>query len=188
MMKVKITAAALFCANMLTSTSLLADNHTMSIGYAQSKVEHFKNIRGVNLQYRYEWDSPLSIIGSFSYMSGDESYSYRNFHFGEIGGFDHKTDLKYYSLLAGPAYRINDYVSLYALAGVAHTRVKDKITYLSQYSEDFNNSKTSFAYGTGVVINPTNAFSVNVGYEGTRVKYNDNLAINGFNVGIGYRF
>lgn len=39
------------------SGSRLADNHTLSAGYAQSKVQDFKNIKGVNLQYRYEWDS-----------------------------------------------------------------------------------------------------------------------------------
>ncbi|EEY3549660.1 Ail/Lom family protein, partial [Escherichia coli] len=47
------------------SGSTLADNHTLSAGYAQSKVQDFKNIKGVNLQYRYEWDSPVSVVGSF---------------------------------------------------------------------------------------------------------------------------
>lgn len=44
------------------SGSRLADNHTLSAGYAQSKVQDFKNIKGVNLQYRYEWDSPVSVV------------------------------------------------------------------------------------------------------------------------------
>lgn len=188
MMKAKITVIALLCACTFTSASALADNHTVSIGYAQSKVEGFKDIRGVNVQYRYEWDSPFSIIGSFSYMQGDESYSYRTQYFGETTGYDVKTKLKYYSLLAGPSYRINDYVSLYALAGLANTRVEDRVVYSSQYAEDFNDNKTSFAYGAGVIINPTNSLSVSVGYEGTRVKYYENVAINGFNIGVGYRF
>lgn len=187
-MKAKITTVALLCVGMFASTSTLADNHTVSVGYAQSKVEGFKNIRGVNVQYRYEWDSPLSVIGSFSYMKGDDSYSYRINAFGETVGYDTKTDLKYYSLLAGPAYRINDYVSLYALAGLAHTKVKDRTVYSVEYAEDFNDSKTSFAYGAGVIVNPTDNLSVSVGYEGTRVKYNENVAINGFNIGVGYRF
>ena len=187
-MKVKITALALLCSGLLLSNSVLADNHTLSVGYAQSKVEDFKNIRGVNLQYRYEWNSPVSIIGSFSYMKGDDSYSERVEAFDDISGYNGKTDVKYYSLLAGPAYRINDYFSLYALVGMAHTKAEDKVTYLTQYSEEFSASKTSFAYGAGVVINPTDYLSVNIGYEGTRVKFNDNVAVNGFNIGLGYRF
>nr|WP_038381702.1 Ail/Lom family outer membrane beta-barrel protein [Pantoea sp. IMH] len=187
-MKFNITAAALFCGGLMIATGALADNHTLSLGYAQSKVQDFKNIRGVNAQYRYEWDSPVSIIGSFTYMKGDDSYSERVEAFGDIGGYDGKTDVKYYSLMAGPAYRINEYFSLYALAGMAHTKVNDKTTYLTTYSEEYNESKTSFAYGAGVVVNPTENLSVNIGYEGTRVKYNDNVTVNGFNVGLGYRF
>ncbi|UIL51045.1 MULTISPECIES: Ail/Lom family outer membrane beta-barrel protein [Pantoea] len=187
-MKSKIALMALLCGGLFTGSAALADNHTVSVGYAQSKVDDFKNIRGVNVQYRYEWDSPLSVIGSFSYMKGDDTYSERNDYFNEIGGYDSKTELKYYSLMAGPAYRINDYVSLYGLIGLAHTKVEDKTTYLTQYSEEYNESKTSFAYGAGVVVNPISALSISVGYEGTRVKYNDDVAINGFNIAVGYRF
>ncbi|MXD56928.1 Ail/Lom family protein, partial [Escherichia coli] len=35
------------------SGSTLADTHTLTPGYTQSKVQDFKNIKGVNLQYRY---------------------------------------------------------------------------------------------------------------------------------------
>ncbi|WP_458864243.1 porin family protein, partial [Xenorhabdus khoisanae] len=48
------------------------DSNTVAVGYAQSKVQNFKNIRGVNLHYRYEMDSPVSIVGSLTYMKGDE--------------------------------------------------------------------------------------------------------------------
>lgn len=187
-MKFKISAIALLCTGLLTSTGVLADNHTVSIGYAQSKVENFKNIRGVNVQYRYEWDSPLSIIGSFSYMKGDNTYSESN-DGGITNEYVSKVDAKYYSLLAGPGYRINDYVSLYALAGMAHTKLEDTTTWITQYSENYSESKTSFAYAAGVIVNPVDYLSVSIGYEGTRVKYSESQhAINGFNVGIGYRF
>lgn len=187
-MKFNLSAVALLCTGLLTSTVALADNHTVSLGYAQSKVEDFKNIRGVNVQYRYEWDSPLSIIGSFSYMKGDDSYSESN-DGGITNEYTGKVDGKYYSLLAGPGYRLNDYVSLYALAGIAHTKLEDTTTWSTQYSESTSESKTSFAYGAGVVVNPVEYLSVNIGYEGSRVKYGESQhAINGFNVGIGYRF
>lgn len=83
------------------SGSTLADNHTLSAGYAQSKVQDFKNIKGVNLQYRYEWDYPVSVVGSFSYMKGDWADSHRD----EADDFyRQQADIKYYSFLAGPAY------------------------------------------------------------------------------------
>lgn len=180
----KAVIGCLLSSCAVISTNAVADNHTVSLGYAQSKIQDFKNIRGVNVQYRYEWDSPLSVIGSFTYMKGDDSYSLRE----NGSGYDGKTDVKYYSLLAGPAYRINDYVSFYALAGFAHTKAEDKTTYLTQYSEEYSSNKTSFAYGAGVAINPVENIAVNIGYEGTRVKYEENVSVNGFNISVGYRF
>lgn len=54
----KKISLAVFIAASLASGAALADNQTVSVGYTQSKIEDFKNIRGVNAQYRYEWDSP----------------------------------------------------------------------------------------------------------------------------------
>lgn len=173
----------------LFSQGVLADSQTVSVGYAQSKVQDFKNLRGVNVQYRYEWDSPFSVLGSFSYMKGDENYGSRTDFHGDISGYDGKTDVKYYSLLAGPAYRINDYVSLYGLVGFAHSKVNDKTTYLSGERETFNSSGTEFAYGAGVIVNPVEYLSVSLGYEGSKIKgYSDSVSVNGFNLTVGYRF
>jgi len=46
----KKIALAVWVAATLTSGAALADNQTVSVGYAQSNVEDFKNIRGVNVQ------------------------------------------------------------------------------------------------------------------------------------------
>ncbi|MGK3140997.1 Ail/Lom family outer membrane beta-barrel protein [Pantoea sp. C2G6] len=190
-LKSKLTALALLCGTLFAGHSALADNHTVSIGYAQSNVKNFSDIRGINLQYRYEWDSPLSVMASFSYMKGDDSFS-RNYVEPEgVDEYRQKTDGKYYSLLAGPAYRINDYVSFYGLVGVARTKADTRSTYRTPYSYDsgtYNERKTSFAYGAGVVFNPTETLSVNVGYEGTRASFYKDVDINGFNIGVGYRF
>uniref|UniRef100_UPI00289B0380 Ail/Lom family outer membrane beta-barrel protein n=1 Tax=Leclercia sp. TaxID=1898428 RepID=UPI00289B0380 len=72
----KKLSLAVCVAASLSSGAALADNQTVSVGYAQSNVEDFKNIRGVNVQYRYEWDSPVSLMGSFTYMSGDQDEHY----------------------------------------------------------------------------------------------------------------
>lgn len=190
----KIATTIIVVSGLLGSACALADNHTVSVGYAQSKVQHFKNIRGVNVQYRYEWDSPVSVIGSFSYMKGDDSKSY----YDEFKDFyKHHADVKYYSFLAGPAYRVNDYVSLYGLAGVSHTKADGGYEWRNSVGADepdghenssLSGKSTRFAWAAGIAINPTENMSLNVGYEGSRADIYGKRSINGFNVGVGYRF
>ncbi|MBL5901087.1 Ail/Lom family outer membrane beta-barrel protein [Lelliottia amnigena] len=186
----KHISLAVFVAASLVSGAALADNHTVSLGYAQSKVENFKNIRGVNAQYRYEWDSPLSVMGSFTYMSGDEDQNY----FVDSDSVKNHIDVKYYSLMAGPAYRINEYVSLYALGGVARTKADGDTKWVNAgdgytQKDSISEKSTSFAYGAGVQFNPTADLAINVGYEGTNADLQgDSYSINGWNLGVGYRF
>ncbi|ENN8379066.1 Ail/Lom family outer membrane beta-barrel protein [Providencia rettgeri] len=169
-----------------------ADNQTVSIGYAQSKVQDFKNIRGVNVQYRYEWNSPISVLSSFTYMKGSDDYDAN-------AGLDiikDDIDLKYYSLLVGPAYRVNDYISLYALGGIAHTKASGSSEWYNHEAGSYHymgkqsvsETSNSFAYGFGFSVNPTDYLAVNVGYEGSKAELDGNHSINGFNVGVGFRF
>ena len=131
------------------------------------------------MQYRYEWQSPVSLLASGSYQTGDKNFYYRS------NAYD-KWDVDYYSLLVGPAFRFNDLVSVYALGGVAHGKAKhtdhadNRATVLEAKPKD-----TGVAYGAGLILNPQSNLSLNVGYEGTRLKKYD---FNGFNVGVGYRF
>jgi putative virulence related protein PagC len=187
--KMKKISLAVCVAASLASSAALADNQTVSLGYAQSKVENFKNIRGVNAQYRYEWASPLSVIGSFTYMSGDDDQKY----YVDSDSVKNHIDVKYYSLMAGPAYRINEYVSLYALGGVAHTKADVDTKWVNAgdgytQKDSLSEKSTSFAYGAGVQFNPTDELAVNVGYEGTNADIDGSHSINGWNVGVGYRF
>lgn len=162
-----------------------ADTHSLSLGLAQSRVEHLNDIRGVNLKYRYETNSPVGIIASFSWQGGDyeESGSFP-------GGVFWKNDVKakYWSLLAGPALRVNQYASVYALAGVGNGKVdvKDHVG-TPVYRETFSGSesRTGFAWGLGVQFNPTENMVLDVGYEGSKI---DTMKVNGFNLGVGYRF
>ncbi|WP_072010861.1 MULTISPECIES: Ail/Lom family outer membrane beta-barrel protein [unclassified Serratia (in: enterobacteria)] len=133
-MKALWMTSALVAALGLSSLAQ-ADQHTVSLGYAQSKVQDLHNINGVNLKYRYEWDSPVSVIGSFTYMSGKDDYSYLLAR--DI--IDNKVDLKYYSLSVGPAYRFNEFVSIYGLLGFSHNKV--------DYSSSWNNYESgSYRY------------------------------------------
>lgn len=180
---------ALLLASSMTSGAAFANTHTLSAGYAQSYVEGFKHIRGFNLQYRYENFSPLSVLASFSWMKGDETDHYR------YSGNQMKETIeaRYISLLSGPAYRINEYISLYALGGVAHSKADVNASLTSRegnYSLHASDSAKaySFAYGAGVIINPVENLSVNIGYEGTQAGQDIDSAIDGFILGVGYSF
>ncbi|AIJ07248.1 MULTISPECIES: Ail/Lom family outer membrane beta-barrel protein [Edwardsiella] len=186
-----------FCAVSLlislgAAAPAMAEGQTVSLGYAQAKVADFKNITGVNLKYRYEWDSPLSLMTSFTYMGGSKAFN-------ESAGPEYyrgNGDLKYYSLAAGPAWRINDSVSVYGLLGVNVNKTAVSAAWrdvwVGGYEEGSlqqTRTKGSLMYGAGLQINPLANWSIDVGYEGSRVDLGGSKhSINGFNLGVGYRF
>ncbi|SFN93709.1 Ail/Lom family outer membrane beta-barrel protein [Xenorhabdus japonica] len=188
----KSLLATLIVSGFMCGSVAYADSQTVAVGYAQSKIQDIKNLRGVNLHYRYEWDSPVSMIGSFTYMKSSESHSGYN----DYGPWKANADLKYYSLMAGPAYRVNDYISVYGLLGFAHSKAElsgratvyeDRKIML--YPVKLDNKSTELAYGAGVDVNPIPNLSLYAGYEGSSLKGSgDRLNINGFNIGVGYRF
>ena len=191
----KKLAVAIFALSTLGFSAFSsAEKNTFSLGYAQSKVQDFKDIKGINVKYRYEWDSPVSIITSFTYMSGKENSSYK----ATKDIMNANTKVKYYSFSAGPAYRFNDYISAYSLIGVNYNKIKNNTSWNNYegennyvYMGDFSSkqNKASLMYGIGLQINPVEYLAVDIGYEGSRVKVdNTNHSINGFNIGVGYSF
>jgi putatice virulence related protein PagC len=183
---------ALFTCIFGTTAHALAEQQTISLGYAQAKVQDLGTIRGVNAQYRYEWNSPLSILTSVSYMQNNIDYSFYDYA-GDY--YERDAKLKDYSLLAGPAYRFNDMISVYGLIGLNHIKAKGDYLWVNndhnktETRGSISESSTDFAYGLGVIINATDNISINAGYEGTKVKLDgDKYSINGFNIGVGYRF
>lgn len=74
-MKNIILSTLVITTSVLVVNVAQADTNAFSVGYAQSKVQDFKNIRGVNVKYRYEDDSPVSFISSLSYLYGDRQAS-----------------------------------------------------------------------------------------------------------------
>lgn len=185
MKKTALSSLFLSAVTLSAIPAAQADTHSLSLGYAQSRVEHFKDIRGVNLKYRYETKNPVGMMASFSWQGGDyeESGSFP-------GGVSWKNDVKakYWSLLAGPALRVNQYASVYALAGIGNGKVDVKgHVDTPVYRETFSGSesRTGFAWGLGVQFNPTDNVVLDVGYEGSKI---DAMKVNGFNLGVGYRF
>lgn len=178
MTKSAFALSALLIAMGAASTAN-AETQTLSLGYSHASVDGFSDINGVTAKYHYQTENPLGIIGSFTYMGGDEN---RNYGAGDIG----KEKLKYYSLLAGPSYRFNELFSVYGLVGVARGKVDWHYRNVSDgYYEAGSESKTDFAYGVGVQFVPAANWTIDAGYEGTKL---DQVKVNGFNIGVGYRF
>lgn len=165
-----------------------AGNHSISAGYAQARVKDFNDIRGsirgVNLKYRYETEMPVGLMTSFTYLSGKDNHTYD-----EPGHISWKGEAKatYWSLMAGPAVRVNELVSFYALvgAGTAKAEIKEHFSQpgYGNSSLDASARKTSLAWGAGVQFNPMENVVIDVGYEGSNA-----MKLNGFNLGVGYRF
>ncbi|EAO1989505.1 hypothetical protein E0G79_06620 [Salmonella enterica] len=164
-----------------------ADTNSLTAGYSQGKMKDGGNIRGVNVKYHYQGDFPVGIITSLTYMYGNDRSSGSDEDTG--GTYNDKSNVKYGSLMVGPTYQVTDSFSLYALVGAAMIKAKDKEKGIWEDGSPYTNSASvnekALAWGAGVQINPTKNFVIDVGYEGSRELLTQ---INGFNVGVGYRF
>lgn len=152
--------------------------HTISGGYAQSNMKvdgqsFDDDPRGVNVKYRYEVDEQWGVASSFTYTGLSYNYYFAGSKVGNA-------DLDYYSLSAGPAYRINDYFSVYGLIGFAHGRVDANVFGVSN-----SESKTSAVYGAGLQFNPFPNWALDVSYEYTKL---GDVKVGTWVAGIGYRF
>ncbi|SUB17686.1 Outer membrane protein X precursor [Pantoea agglomerans] len=98
--------SALACVLAVSAGSAMAQS-TVTGGYAQSDYQGVANkANGFNLKYRYEDGSnPLGWIGSFTYTEKDNTDS----------GIYNKG--QYYGVTGGPAFRLNDWASIYGVVG-----------------------------------------------------------------------
>ncbi|UHD64420.1 Ail/Lom family outer membrane beta-barrel protein [Klebsiella michiganensis] len=170
-----IMAALLFSPSL----ALAMENHTLSLGYAQThlralKKSASKDLRGLNLKYRYEFNSDWGVLTSLAATRHEVQ------HYRWDAGKLHKNGdntTSYSSLMVGPTYRINDYVSLYGNVGMAGMKVKNR--------DNQSSSEDAFAYGAGLIFNPFTNLSLDVSWETAKLLYVDT---NTFGVSVGYRF
>ncbi|EGM6360900.1 Ail/Lom family outer membrane beta-barrel protein [Escherichia coli] len=105
---------------------------------------------------------------------------------------------RWFSVMAGPSVRVNEWFSAYAMAGVAYSRVstfsgdylrvtdnKGKTHDVLTGSDDGRHSNTSLAWGAGVQFNPTESVAIDIAYEGSG---SGDWRTDGFIVGVGYKF
>ncbi|STM38980.1 outer membrane precursor Lom [Escherichia coli] len=105
---------------------------------------------------------------------------------------------RWFSVMAGPSVRVNEWFSAYAMAGMAYSRVstfsgdylrvtdnKGKTHDVLTGSDDGRHSNTSLAWGAGVQFNPTESVAIDIAYEGSG---SGDWRADGFIVGVGYKF
>lgn len=189
----KLCIALAACATLGTSFVACANEHSVSLGYAQSKFQAF-TLKGLNFKYRNEWDSSLSVITSLTALGhtspSELAYEEKTTTMSAVNA-----KFTYISLAVGPAYRINNFVSIYSLIGYNRSSVRFEGQSLNIPTEKIKNFKNdehshSMMYGAGIQINPLDNITVDLGYEGTKVKSTKDKkdAVNGFNIGVGVRF
>ncbi len=175
-MKSTLVASVVTAGLSVFTFAANAGDHTISGGYAQShvkfngeKIDGNPKGKGFNLKYRYELDNNFGVISSLTYTHK---------------GFD-KSDVNYYSLMAGPTYRFNEYVSIYGMVGAARGEFEVPVL-----NGSYTEGKSSVSYGLGLQFNPMPNWTIDTSYE--YAKFNDarlgDLKVGTWVVGVGYRF
>ncbi|ECW3357131.1 STM3031 family outer membrane protein [Salmonella sp. 32070601201500089SM] len=149
---------------------------TFSLGYAQSHTNHAGTLRGVRLANNYEMSPDWGLTTSFAWLNGSQRYSYES--------SNGRVTTRYYSLLAGPSWKINNQLSLYSQVGPVLLHQRD-------HGINESDSKVGYGYSAGVAYTPVSNVAITLGYEGADFDATHNsgsLNSNGFNLGVGYRF
>ncbi|HHR6132346.1 TPA: Ail/Lom family outer membrane beta-barrel protein [Providencia alcalifaciens] len=164
----------------LSASVHAAENNTVSLGFANTHAKlqteflsRSDNLHGLNLKYRYEFDERLGIMTSL--LRTKITYNFKN-----QGQKNGSADATYYSLTVGPSYRLNQYISAYALGGIGHSRLSGNIGSFSKTVTD-----NAFTAGAGLQFNLTQNVSLDTHYEYAKFS---NLKMNTWTAGIGYRF
>ncbi|PZY73136.1 Ail/Lom family protein [Escherichia coli] len=183
----KLYAAILSAAICLavSGASAWASEHqsTLSAGYlhASTNVPGSDDLNGINVKYRYEFTDTLGLVTSFSY-AGDKNRQLTRYS--DIRWHEDSVRNRWFSVMAGPSVRVNEWFSAYAMAGVSYSRVS---TFSGDYLrvDDGRHSNTSLAWGAGVQFNPTESVAIDIAYEGSG---SGDWRTDGFIVGVGYKF
>lgn len=186
-MKTKLLSI-LFITGLLTTTSTQAHEDlnfgktTLSAGYAQLKMEGQDPMHGGSVSLRQELNQQFGILATATYAQNEYDLDK------PVKQVLRDVNARYYSFLAGPTLRLNDYLSVYGTAGIS------QILMQNIKGVDLNGKikKNAFSWGAGLIINPAEMISVSLGYENSRYKLeelSDNkIIMDGFIANIGYRF
>ena len=152
-----------------------AARHSVSLGYTGAKVAGLNNLKGVNLKYRYEWNSPLSVIASASYLKSNTHVE----RYTQTLSYERETRVREYSFLAGPAWRFNEFFSIYGQAGISVN--KTETHWLNLFIPPLNRRQLDYIYhdqsrstvpviSLGTQINPLKNIVLDLSYDVSRPK------------------
>ena len=174
------------------------NNNRFSVGYANTNLKfadgESSDLKGFNIKYQHEIFTDVGLIASLVATRNEDTQKgfYRDAGVVNgkwapnklIHGITRKDTQKYYSLSVGPTWRFNDWVSAYAVAGVAKTEFRTSVHNLTEkYKTD--ERKTAATYGAGVQISLINNWLVDVSYD--YMKTGD-IKASTLVVGVGYQF
>ncbi len=180
MMKKMTYVSAMTLALALSSVSVAANaaagDSSVSLSYAQSHFNHSHgdDAKGAQLQYRYEFDDNWGLMSGITYTGTSFSDSARH------GAGDGHGNHHYFSVKAGPTYRINDWVSVYGDIGYGYARSKYNTAHKHSTSDD-----SLFIYGAGLQFNPYQNWVIDAGYEYGAA---GDIQVGTWNLGVGYQF
>ncbi len=191
-MKHGVSLVAMIAALLTVSPAVNAAEHSLSVGYTRAKLDSLK-FNGVNVKYRYEWGSALSVIGSFSYQTDKRGLNSDD----PDGIYNGSARIKNGSLMLGPAWRFNDFFSLYAMAGVnkftmnQHWQLDRKNSsgtlVTEQFGEDFH--RLSPIVSVGTQFNPRSSVVIDLSYEMTKPRiYEGRSTFSFITLGLGVKF
>lgn len=158
----KNTNIAIFLAlGTVFSAQVMANSeNVVTGGYAHTQTSG-NGLSGVNLKYGYTPDEfDTGVISSLTLTANDKE----------------EIDRGYGSLLVGASYRASDVVKPYVMVGVGRGSVKN---------DGDTNTSTGFAYSAGVQITPVSDFTLDAGYEGSKIFGSQ---ANSVVVGAGWKF
>ncbi|WP_340616464.1 Ail/Lom family outer membrane beta-barrel protein [Xenorhabdus entomophaga] len=150
------------------------EGQTTSVGYASGHFDKAGEVipRRMNFNHYYQMSPDWGVVGSFSWLKGDKNWEPAQ------------------PLLAGPAYRINHYFSLYGIVGIARLKWGNegkRGTYFDTYT--YSDKNMTLAWGTGVLINPLENINFYISYKETQIQpENESYHVNGLNIEVGYHF
>lgn len=151
---------------------------TLSVGYEKSTVNNHssrldENPTGMNGKLRMEINDDWGVMLSLTNTHYAKDYYYGRFRYAT-------EELDYFSLLPGPSYRFNKYISAYALAGWGYGESNNSIGWAN---EDY--SASTLAVGVGLQFNLTKSIAIDTEWEYAKL---DDYKVNTWRVGLGYHF
>ncbi|SQJ81300.1 putative prophage-encoded outer membrane protein [Escherichia coli] len=174
-----ILSAVVWLVAAGTPASAAEHQSTLSAGYLQTHTDMpgSDDLKGINVKYRYEFTDTLGLVTSFSYANAKDE---QKTHYSDTRWHEDSVRNRWFSMMAGPSVRVNEWFSAYAMAGVAYSRVstfsgdylrvtdsKGKTHDVLTGSDDGRHSNTSLAWGAGVQFNPTESVAIDIAYEGS---------------------